>query len=43
LRHLVQANEPLSATLNSIHNLAYYLEIMQRVRKSLEPNPAPAN
>src|SRR5580700_7278586 len=33
LRHLVQANEPLSATLNSIHNLAYYLEIMQRVRK----------
>jgi queuine tRNA-ribosyltransferase len=36
LRHLVQASEPLSATLNSIHNLAYYLTIMQRVRKSLE-------
>jgi queuine tRNA-ribosyltransferase len=39
LRHLVQAGEPLSATLNSIHNLAYYLAIMQRVRTSLEPTP----
>jgi queuine tRNA-ribosyltransferase len=36
LRHLVNAGEPLSATLNSIHNLAYYLGIMQRVRTSLE-------
>jgi queuine tRNA-ribosyltransferase len=36
LRHLVQAGEPLAATLNSIHNLAFYLGIMQRVRKSLE-------
>ena len=36
LRHLVQAGEPLSATLNSIHNLAYYLGIMQRVRTELE-------
>ncbi len=35
LRHLVQAGEPLSATLNSIHNLAYYLGIMQRVCESL--------
>ena len=35
LRHLVQAGEPLAATLNSIHNLAYYLGIMQRVRGSL--------
>jgi queuine tRNA-ribosyltransferase len=43
LRHLVQAGEPLSATLNSIHNLAYYLGIMQRVRNSLEPTPAPAD
>ena len=40
LRHLVQAGEPLSATLNSIHNLAYYLGIMQRVRTSLDPAPA---
>ena len=36
LRHLVQASEPLAATLNSIHNLAFYLGIMQRVRESLE-------
>jgi queuine tRNA-ribosyltransferase len=36
LRHLMQAGEPLGATLNSIHNLAYYLGIMQRVRKDLE-------
>jgi len=36
LRHLTQAAEPLSGTLNSIHNLAYYLGIMQRVRRSLE-------
>ena len=37
LRHLMQAGEPLSATLNTIHNLAYYLGIMQRVRQSLNP------
>jgi queuine tRNA-ribosyltransferase len=36
LRHLLQAGEPLSATLNTIHNLAYYLGIMQRVRASLQ-------
>ncbi len=36
LRHLMQASEPLSATLNTIHNLAFYLGIMQRVRNSLE-------
>jgi queuine tRNA-ribosyltransferase len=35
LRHLVQAGEPLAATLNSIHNLAYYLGIMQRVRAEM--------
>ncbi len=37
LRHLMQAGEALSGTLNSIHNLAYYLGIMSRVRQSLEP------
>jgi queuine tRNA-ribosyltransferase len=42
LRHLMQAGEPLSATLNSIHNLAYYLAIMQRVRQQLAAEPAPA-
>ncbi|MGA3008692.1 MAG: tRNA guanosine(34) transglycosylase Tgt [Terracidiphilus sp.] len=35
LRHLIQAGEALSGTLNSIHNLAYYLGILERVRKSL--------
>ncbi|HEV2214904.1 MAG TPA: tRNA-guanine transglycosylase, partial [Terracidiphilus sp.] len=35
LRHLMQCSEPLAATLNSIHNLAHYLGIMQRVRQSL--------
>ena len=32
LRHLFMAREPLAATLNSIHNLAFYLDIMERVR-----------
>jgi queuine tRNA-ribosyltransferase len=35
LRHLMQCGEALSGTLNTIHNLAYYLGIMERVRKSL--------
>ena len=35
LRHLIQSGEPLAATLNSIHNLAFYLGIMQRVRAEL--------
>ena len=41
LRHLMQCREPLSGTLNSIHNLAYYLGIMQRVRSSLQQDQAP--
>jgi queuine tRNA-ribosyltransferase len=36
LRHLMQAGEALSGTLNTIHNLAYYLDIMRRVRNSLQ-------
>ena len=40
LRHLMQAGEALSGTLNSIHNLAYYLGIMRRVRASLEHQAA---
>jgi queuine tRNA-ribosyltransferase len=36
LRHLMQAGEALSATLNTIHNLAFYLGIMRRLRASLE-------
>ena len=35
LRHLMHAGESLGGTLNSIHNLAHYLGIMQRVRNSL--------
>jgi queuine tRNA-ribosyltransferase len=32
LRHLFASGEPLGATLNSIHNLSFYLETMERVR-----------
>jgi queuine tRNA-ribosyltransferase len=35
LRHLVSSGEQLGATLNSIHNLAFYLETMERVREDL--------
>jgi len=38
LRHLFMAREPLGATLNSIHNLAFYLDIMERVRGELAGN-----
>jgi queuine tRNA-ribosyltransferase len=42
LRHLMQAGEALSATLNTIHNLAYYLGIMRRVRADLQSQAAPS-
>jgi queuine tRNA-ribosyltransferase len=32
----MQAGEALSGILNSIHNLAYYLGVMERVRGSLQ-------
>ena len=35
LRHLFASGEPLAATLNSIHNVAFYLETMERVRSEL--------
>ncbi len=35
LRHLFSSGETLGATLNSIHNLAFYLETMERVRADL--------
>ena len=35
LRHLFVSKEPLGATLNSIHNLAFYLDTMACVRNSL--------
>ena len=41
LRHLFTAQEPLSAVLNTLHNLAFYLETMRKVREELAPDPAP--
>jgi queuine tRNA-ribosyltransferase len=35
LRHLFVAKEPLGLTLNSIHNLSFYLDTMARVRDRL--------
>ena len=35
LRHLFASGEPLAATLLSVHNLAFYLDTMERVRGSL--------
>jgi queuine tRNA-ribosyltransferase len=35
LRHLFVAKEPLGLTLNSIHNLSFYLDTMARVRGEL--------
>jgi len=32
---LFVSREPLGATLNSIHNLAFYLDTMERVRGEL--------
>jgi queuine tRNA-ribosyltransferase len=39
LRHLFVAREPLGATLNSIHNLAFYLDTMSRLRKQFRSAP----
>lgn len=36
LRHLFAAGEPLAAVLNSLHNLAFYLDTMRRVRDAIE-------
>jgi queuine tRNA-ribosyltransferase len=36
LRHLHRCNEILGARLNTIHNLRYYLRLMERVRASIE-------
>ena len=35
LRHLYVSNELLAQTLNSIHNLSFYLDTMRRVRHSI--------
>lgn len=36
LRHLYASNELLAQVLNTIHNLAYYLDTMRRVRQAIE-------
>jgi queuine tRNA-ribosyltransferase len=35
LRHLYAANELLAQTLNTVHNLSFYLDTMRRVRHSI--------
>jgi queuine tRNA-ribosyltransferase len=35
LRHLYSSNETLGALLNTLHNLAFYLDTMRRVRHSI--------
>jgi queuine tRNA-ribosyltransferase len=35
LRHLFVAGEPLAAVLNTVHNLAFYLDTMRRVRHAI--------
>ena len=39
LRHLMAAQEPLSAVLNTLHNLAFYLETMRKVREEMAGEP----
>ena len=36
LRHLMTAQEPLASVLNTLHNLAFYLDTMRRVRAEIE-------
>jgi len=35
LRHLYASGEPLAGTLNSVHNLHFYLATMERIRAEL--------
>ena len=35
LRHLYQAGEILASTLSTLHNLAFYLDTMSRMRQSI--------
>jgi queuine tRNA-ribosyltransferase len=36
LRHLATVNEMTSATLNTLHNLSFYLDTMRRIREAIE-------
>jgi queuine tRNA-ribosyltransferase len=42
LRHLFAAHEPLSAVLNTLHNLAFYLDTMRSVRDAISMGSLPA-
>jgi queuine tRNA-ribosyltransferase len=42
LRHLMAAQEPLAGVLNTLHNLAYYLDTMRAVRNAIQTNSLPA-
>jgi len=42
LRHLMAAQEPLAAVLNTVHNLAFYLETMRKVREEVAGSQWPA-
>ena len=41
LRHLAVTREPLSAILNTLHNLAYYLDTMRSVRNAISIGSLP--
>jgi queuine tRNA-ribosyltransferase len=41
LRHLYASNEMLAQVLNTIHNLSFYLDTMQRVRHSISLGEVP--
>ena len=36
LRHLFTSNEILSLRLNTLHNVAFYLDLMKKIRKAIE-------
>jgi queuine tRNA-ribosyltransferase len=43
LRHLFVSGEPLAAVLNTIHNLAHYLDTMRSVRHAIKLGKVRAN
>ncbi len=42
LRHLMAAQEPLAGVLNTLHNLAFYLDPMRAVRNAIATDTLPA-
>ena len=41
LRHLMAAEEPLAGVLNTLHNLAFYLDTMRSVRNAISTDTLP--